>query len=106
MFNRWRKFKLEKKRTHPKEWGYYQCTVIISDDIKRVMDLFYDPIDGGCWIDKRRVSVFMGYKAYLAGKVPSEENRVFSDSACDRTLAVTAWRKLPKPYGLKKKGTN
>ena len=101
IFNRWRRFKLDKPRTHPKESGWYLCTVCFDEASPRfrVMDLYYDHINGGMWLDKRRKSVFDGYKVYLSGRAVSEDTMVFGDTACDKTLGVIAWRKLPKHYG-------
>lgn len=95
MFNRWRKY----PRKKPKEFGWYQCTVDCSDDRRKfkVMDLYFDA-NHNLWLDLRRQNVFDGYKTYHVSRAPIEENRYWTDSLCDRTLAVVAWRKLPKPF--------
>ena len=100
IFNRWRRFKLDKPRTHPKKAGRYLCTVRFGDTDPqfRVMDLYYDHIVGGVWQDDRRQSVFSGYKVYLSGRVTSDDTRVVADMACDKTLGVVAWKYLPAPY--------
>lgn len=98
IFNRWRKY----PRRKPKESKWYQCTIICGENCenRRVMDLYFNANDN-TWLDLRRKNVFEGYKIYHISRAPIEENRYWSDALCDRTLAVIAWRKLPKPYGQK-----
>ena len=103
MLNFWRKY----PRRKPKESGRYQCTVMYGYNLDnvRVMDLYFDTLDGGKWLDDRRQSVFSGYKVYKDGRVPLEENRVFTDGLCERDHVI-AWRKLPKAYGERRKRRN
>lgn len=94
MFNFWRRY----PRFKPKKAGWYQCTVITGDDCSKlkVMDLYYLYVSM-MWIDRRRQDVFDGYQVYKPCRAPIAENHVYRDILCDRTLAVVAWRKLPKP---------
>lgn len=98
IFNRWRK-------GEPRQEGWYQCTVQhgFGIDEPRVMDLYwwYAPDRGGVWVDRRRESVFDGYKVYLPNRAAIDDNRVFRDNDCER-IDVIAWRKLPKVYGWRK----
>lgn len=100
IFNFWRKYPQSK----PKESGWYQCTVTVDADGNhlRVMDLYFDS-RSDTWIDYRRQDVFDGYQVYKCCRAPISENHVSTDILCDRSRAVTAWRKIPKPYGRKKK---
>lgn len=99
MFNRWKKYPKRK----PKKEGWYQCTVKygLSGKIENpmVMDLYFwfAPECGGIWVDRRRQSVFDGYKVYMPNRAPIDDNRVCRDNVCER-IDVTAWRKIPKPY--------
>lgn len=90
----------------PKKAAVYQCTVLYSDDEEKryVIDLYFDTIEHK-WVDKRRQSVFDGYKVYKSCREPMEHNRVYSDSLCERSNVV-AWRKLHKPYRFGKRRTN
>lgn len=99
IFNPWRKY----PRHKPKEWGWYQCTYKLDDDPGNtyVMDLYYTPWKDE-WIDKRRRNVFDGYQVFKASRATTDENRVMEDTMCDRTLGVIAWRKLPRPFGVKR----
>lgn len=103
IFNFWRPYLLFK----PKKSGHYLCTVRCGDETNNtgVMELYYTDWKNE-FSDYRRVNVFEGYKVYKASKAAIEDNRVYSDSLCDRTLGVVAWKKLPKPCGWwrKKKG--
>lgn len=100
MFNRWRKY----PRRKPKKVGNYLCTIRWGENLEntKVMDLFFDTLDGGQWVDDRRANVFDGYKVYPIGKLPDEDNRVFCDSLCERDFVV-AWKKLPRGYKEKRK---
>lgn len=95
MFNRWRKYPKRK----PKKVGWYQCTVRYGSELEnsKVMDLYFDTIDGGKWIDDRRQNVFDGYKVYMAGRPAMETNRIYTDSLCERGFVV-AWKNMPKGY--------
>lgn len=95
IFNRWKKY----PKHEPEENDWYQCTIVDG----RVMDLYFLDYEGGMWIDMRRTSVFDGYKVYKPSREPLEYNRVWTDSLCDWTIDVVAWRKLPKPYGFRRK---
>lgn len=100
IFNRWRKY----PRKKPKTEGFYQCIVNygLGGRIKNpiIMDLYwwYAPGIGGVWVDRRRQSVFDGYKVFLANRAPIEDNRVFRDNCSERN-DVIAWRKLPSVPG-------
>ena len=81
----------------PKRPGFYQCTVKYGynlDNVK-VMDLYFD--NNGKWIDQYRQDVFSGYRVYKSGRLPLEENRVYTDNLCERDHVI-AWRKLPNAY--------
>lgn len=91
VFNFWKRYPKRK----PKDEGWYLCTMQNG----RVMDLYYDWLLDN-WIDKRRMSVFNGYKVYKSGREPFEYNRVFGDFGCIRD-DVVAWKKLPKAYSRK-----
>lgn len=99
IFNRWRKY----PRRKPKNEGWYQCTVQYGlsgqDESPIVMDLYwwYAPDRGGIWVDRRRESVFDGYKVYKPSRAAIEENRVFRDNDCER-IDVIAWKKMPRIY--------
>lgn len=103
VFNFWRKY----PRRQPKQEGWYQCTVKygLSGKIENpmVMDLYWwhAPDRGGIWVDRRRESVFDGYKVYLPNRAAIDDNRVFRDNCCER-IDVIAWRKLPKVYRWRK----
>lgn len=92
IINFWKRYPKRK----PKEEGWYLCTL---QNGTRVIDLYYDSLLDK-WIDKRRQSVFNGYKVYKSGREPLEYNRVFEDSKCER-IDVVAWKKLPKQYSRK-----
>ena len=96
IFNFWRKY----PRFQPKKAGWYQCTVAIDEDHKHlcVMDLFFNS-HSNTWIDSRRQNVFDGYQVFKCCRAPIAENHVCTDKLCDQTMAVVAWRKLPKPCG-------
>ena len=96
IFNPWRKY----PKRSPKESGHYLCTVGVwdGDEYKlTIAKLYFMVRDGkGKWFDPNRQSVFDGYKVYNACRAPIEENRVWTDSLCERTDNVIAWKKLPK----------
>lgn len=103
VFNFWRPLKWFK----PKKEMWYQCTVKygLSGKIENpmIMDLYWwnAPDRGGIWVDRRRESVFDGYKVYLPNRAAIDDNRVFRDNCCER-IDVIAWRKLPKIYRWRK----
>lgn len=99
IFNLWRPIWL----VSPKKSGWYLCTTAHGGGLYTplVMDLYFDAIHK-TWTNPRRQRVFDGYKVYEACRAPIEDNRVYSDSDCER-IDVTAWRKLPKCYGRVKK---
>lgn len=103
IFNRWRKYPKRK----PKKEGWYQCTVLYETNTDSPypvnMDLYFwfAPDRGGIWVDRRRESVFDGYKVYMPNRAPIDDNRVFRDSGCER-VDVVAWKRLPKPYRWRK----
>lgn len=94
IFNRWKKYPKKK----PKQSGRYQCIVRYGLDGKVenpiILDLYYRDWSD-CWIDKRRQSVFNGYKVYLSCRASIEDNRVLEDSLCER-IDVIAWREVSK----------
>jgi len=97
LLNRWRKYPKRK----PKEEGWYQCIVkygfggTIENPI--VLDLYWYRYSGNgfIWEDRRRISVFDGYKVYLPNRAPLDTNRIDRDNVCER-IDVIAWRKLPR----------
>lgn len=90
IFNLWRKF----PRWRPKAPGYYLCSVK-GGHTTPVKSLYYH--SNGKWIDMSRQTVFDGYQVYKLGRVPIEENHVYTDRLCDLTEDVTYWKKQPKP---------
>lgn len=90
----WRLFKDKK----PKKNGWYQCTVEISGQQRYVMDLYwYGELQR--FKDNRRQSVFSDYDVYAYNDTTYEYDKpVNTNSLCDRTDDVVAWRKMPKPY--------
>lgn len=100
ILNFWRPISLFR----PKKAGWYQCTVRVETYNTRVMNLYFDTIEGGKWLDLKRQKVFDGYKVYKPGRETLEYHRVHTDELCER-IDILAWRKLPRPYGWwKKKG--
>ena len=95
IFNFWRPFPF----FYPKKDGWYQCTAAHGRGLNRskVMDLYFTKWDGK-WIDTRRQTVFDGYKVYLSDRAPIDDNRVYTDTECER-IDVVAWRKLPRSFG-------
>ena len=91
IFNFWKRY----PKRAPMDDGWYLCTL----ENGRVMDLYYDWLIKE-WIDKRRQSVFNGYKVYKSGKEALDYNRVYGDANCLRD-DVVAWKKLPKAYSRK-----
>lgn len=91
IFNFWKRY----PKRAPRDYGWYLCTM----ENGRVMELYYDWLLKE-WIDKRRKSVFDGYKVYKSGKEPLDYNRVYGDVKCLRD-DVVAWKELPKPYSRK-----
>jgi hypothetical protein len=102
IFNFWRPAKWFK----PKKSGWYTCTAAHGGglDTPRVMDLYFRDWDSK-WIDPRRQTVFDGYKVYEACRAPIEDNRVFTDSDCER-IDILAWKKIPRCYGWWRKRGN
>lgn len=94
--NLWKKYPKRK----PKENGVYLCTCSGVSG-KYVIDLYFDTIEGGKWIDKRRQNVFDGYKVYAAGRPTMEYNRVWSDGLCERDNVI-AWKEMPRAYKSRK----
>ena len=93
ILNFWRPYPLLK----PKKEGWYSCTTNFNGHGTFVKDLYFDPIEGGKWIDQRRQTVFDGYKVYKPCREPLEYNRVHTDGLCEPE--VVAWRKQTKAYG-------
>lgn len=100
IFNRWKKYPKRK----PKEEGWYQCTVLYgingtANECPTVMDLYWwnAPDRGGVWLNKDRQGIFDGYKVFLPCRAPIDDNRVYTDSLCER-VDVIAWRELSEPY--------
>lgn len=102
MINLWRPYSF----IQPKKDGWYQCTCKHGkgENNPSVMDLYFIKHENK-WVDKRRQTVFEGYKVYESCRAPIEDNRVYTDTSCER-IDVTAWRKLPKPCKLWMKGVD
>ena len=99
MFRKWKKYPKHK----PKTDGWYEVTYQFDDRPDAVtVTCLYFVAWRGVWEDRHRVMVFEGYKVYKPSKAPIDDNRVYSDVLCDRTLGVRAWRPLAKPYGWKR----
>ena len=99
IFNFWK----SAKWFTPRKSGWYQCTAAHGNglDHPRVMDLYFNS-ETDKWLDLRRQRVFDGYKVYLPCRAPIDDNRVYTDTDCER-IDVTAWRQIPKYYGYWKK---
>lgn len=102
IFNFWRRYPFLK----PKKDGWYQCTCEHGAGLNqpKVMDLYFRVWDSK-WINTNRQSVFNGYKVYKPCRAPIEDNRMYTDSDCER-IDVMAWRKLPRYYGWWRKETD
>lgn len=94
IFNFYRPYPL----LRPKKDGWYTCTVEYGQGEFRVMDLYYT-VWNDTFRDRRRETVFEGYKVYGACRATIEENRVHTDSLCGWSTSVIAWKRLPKTYG-------
>ena len=98
LLNLWKKYPKKK----PKEDGVYLCTVVTGANTvsraRHVIPLYYDAYHD-VWVNKQRVNVFDGYKVYKHGRPESDETRVYSDSLCERTVDVIAWKEMSKVYG-------
>ena len=91
IFNFWRPTSFFR----PKKDGWYQCWIKNGEDSNYdyVMDLYFDTLEHK-WLDRRRQSVFNGYKVYKSGREPLDYNRVYTDNLCER-IDVVAWKKKP-----------
>lgn len=100
IFNFWRPASFFR----PKKDGWYQCWIKYDDDSDHdyVMDLYFDSCEKK-WIDRRRKSVFNGYKVYKSGREPLDYNRVYEDNLCER-VNVFAWKKMPMIFRFRKRG--
>lgn len=107
MINLWRPYPLFR----PKQPGRYLCTCKHGFGIgrPRVMELYFKAMkdENGkwnySWTNLERQSVFMGYSVYESCRAPIDDNRVYSDTDCER-IDITAWKKLPRPCIFWKKG--
>lgn len=99
IFNFWRPYPF----FVPKKSGWYTCTAAHEKGIDKpgVIDLYFREWDGK-WVNPRRQSVFDGYKVYEACRAPIDDNRVYTDTDCER-IDVIAWKRLPRYYGYWKK---
>lgn len=94
LFNRWRVFGKEK----PKKDGWYICTVEVPRMQRYVMDLYWYGKNQR-FKDNRKQLVFSDYDVYAYNDVTHEYDKpINTDSLCDRTENVIAWKKSPKPY--------
>ena len=100
IFNFWRPTSF----VRPKKDGWYQCWIKYDDDSDHdyVMDLYFDTLERK-WFDRRRQSVFNGYKVYKSGREPLGYNRVYTDNLCER-IDVVAWKKMPMIFRFRKRG--
>ena len=100
MLNIWHPYPL----MTPKKDGWYICTAAHGAGLNtpKVMEVYFRKWDKK-WYNPRRHSVFDGYKVCEACRAPLEDNRVFTDSECDR-IDILAWRPLPRlyPFGRKR----
>ena len=92
MFNLWRTY----PRWRPKSDGFYLCTVRGIEGMDDYVLILYYSCRSNTWIDIRRQKVFDGYVVYRVCRAAIPENHVSTDSLCDRTDDVVAWKKLPK----------
>lgn len=99
IFKFWRPYPLMK----PKKDGWYQCTAAHGNGLNKskVMDMFYRKRDDR-WIDIRRQTVFDGYKVYKSCRAPIDDNRVYTDSDCER-IDIIAWKPLPRCFRWRRK---
>lgn len=102
IFNFWRPYPF----FVPKKSGWYQCTVAHGEGLNepKVMDLYFDDWHSK-WVDLRRQTVFDGYKVYESCRAPIEDNRVYTDTDCER-IDILAWKHLPRYYSWWKKKRN
>lgn len=94
LFNNWREFPKEK----PKKDGWYQCTVEVPNQQRYVMDLYwYGEVQR--FKDNRRQQIFSEYDVYGYNDVTHEYDKPLNtNSLCDRTDNVVAWKQMPNPY--------
>ena len=90
----WKEFKKQK----PSKSGWYQCTVEVPNQQRYVMNLYW-------WNDKQKFinnSSQMVFDIYKVLNIMDE--RMYTDSSCDRTEDVIAWKNIAKPFvkGFKK----
>lgn len=99
LFNFWRPYPFLK----PRKSGWYICTTSYSNGIgdPEVIELYFSDWNSK-WINKSRQTVFDGYKVYQPCRATTDENRVYTDSACER-IDVISWKKLPRCYRWWKK---
>ena len=88
MINLWRAY----PRRKPKSDGFYLCTIDVGE--RYVTRLYFDSHNNK-WVDWTRQKVFEGYVVFKPQRAPIPDNRVYTDSLCDRTEEVIAWKKLP-----------
>lgn len=104
VFNFWRPYPF----LVPKKSGWYICTAAHQNGIDKpgVIELYFDTWHNK-WVDLRRQNVFDGYKVYESCREPIDDNRVYTDTDCER-IDVIAWKHLPRYYGYwkKKRGSN
>lgn len=82
----------------PKKNGWYQCTVEVPGQQRYVMDLYWY-CEYQKFKDNRRRDVFNTYDVYAFNDATNDyDKNIHTDSLCDRTTRVIAWRKIPKPY--------
>lgn len=88
-------------KNKPKESGRYLCTC--TDPVKTVEVLYYDS-ENDEWTDLARAEVFSRFEVMrkISDKKLGKEyyEMLTHDERCYRK-DVTAYTKLPKPYGLK-----
>lgn len=106
---------LSKDRREQKEWnvlsvrkpnstGWYLCTLGGLGD-RFTMLLYWT---GNSFIDPVRKSVFDTYEVMVSKKIEDEQSimpdsdeymeRIYTDSLCDRTEYVIAWKQEPRTY--------
>lgn len=86
------------KKVKPTKSGYYQCTVLILNCTKEVIDLYWNN-DKEKWIDSRVQNVFNTYAVYGYSKeTGNQDERLYSDPLMGTAIKVLAWKLPPAPY--------
>lgn len=95
----WKTFKLNRVSSWPRKTGYYQCTIDIPGQARRVETLFWSKQEHK-FKNPQRQDVFNTYEVL---KTVEDENigeyseQLLTDEFCDFTGYVVAWKPQLKP---------